>query len=420
MSTPPPPFVDPESLPHADPRAVALRLTPAAERTVRAGHPWVFDGSIVSSSRAAEPGDRVVVFDRKNRFLAAGLHDPEGPIRARLLVHGKPATIGPDLYRTRLETALALRSNVASAQTTGFRVLHGENDGMPGLVADLYERTLVVEIFTTAWVPHLRDLVPVFEEMLAPERILLLVSRAVAGSPHTPPSLAAGAVLAGDGFEGGIPFLEAGLHFEAHPFEGHKTGFYLDQRENRRMLGSLAEGKRVLNVFSYTGGFSLNAARGGATEVVSVDRADPVLAQARRHFDLNASDPGVAACRHQTVRGDAFEVMTEMAGRREVFDIVVVDPPSFARSASHRPQALAAYARLTTLALSLLPKNGLLVQASCSSRVAAGEFHDTVHRAARSAGRPLSEIERTGHAPDHPVGFPEGEYLKCLWARVEG
>lgn len=418
MSAPPLPPVDPDSLPRANTRAVALRLTPAAERTVRAGHPWVFETSITSASHAAEPGDRVVVFDRKKRFLAAGLHDPEGPIRARLLVHGAAAAIGPDLYRARIAAALELRRGVSSPQTTGFRVVHGESDGMSGLVADLYDRTLVLELFSTAWVPHLRDLVSAFEELLPLDRVVLLVSRAVASSTHTPPSLTEGGVLSGDPFEGGVPFLEEGLNFEAHPGEGHKTGFYLDQRENRRRLGTVARGKRVLNVFSYTGGFSLHAARGGASEVVSVDRADPVLAQARRHFELNASDPQVRACRHRTVKGDAFEVMTEMAEQRESFDIVVIDPPSFTRSASHRPQALAAYARLTGLALPLLPKGGLLVQASCSSRVAADDFYATLHRAARSAGRPLHEVERTGHAPDHPIRFPEGEYLKCLWARA--
>lgn len=415
--------IDPEAFPRPADKPVALRLRPAAEQAVRDGHPWLFGDSVVSLSRPAGPGDVVVLFDRKNRFLGAGLYDPEGLIRVQLLVHREPAEIGPGLFRTRIAGALGLRSEVASRQTTAYRVLSGGNDGMPGLVADLYDRTLVLELFSTAWLPHLRSLVPVFLEVLAPERILLLASGRVAASPHCPPTVAEGGVLHGGGAERGpeegIPFLETGLHFEAHPFEGHKTGFYLDQRDNRRKLAAHAAGERVLNVFSYTGGFSVHAARGGAREVVSVDRAEPVLAQARRHFELNAGDSAVAACRHRTVVGEAFEVMEGMGkGKgRESFDVVVIDPPSFARAARQRERALGAYRKLTALALPLLRPGGLLVQASCSSRVGREEFFGAVHAAARSAGRPLRELERTGHPPDHPVTFPEGEYLKCLWAR---
>jgi 23S rRNA (cytosine1962-C5)-methyltransferase len=149
-----------------------------------------------------------------------------------------------------------------------------------------------------------------------------------------------------------------------------------------------------------------------------VDQAAPALAQARRHFDLNGTDPSIASCRHRTVQGDAFEVMGDRARAGEHFDIVVVDPPSFARAARHRPRALRAYGKLTSLAVRLVRPGGLLVQASCSSRIGREEFFEEVLSAARAQGRPLREVERTGHPPDHPVSFPEGEYLKCLWARV--
>lgn len=413
-----PSLVDPGTLPEPGDRTVALRVHPGAERAIRDGHPWVFASSVVSSSHPPEPGDVVVVFDRKNRFLAAGLHDPTGPIRARLLVHGEPEEIGPELYRSRVAAALRLRRDVVSGETTGFRVLNGANDGMPGLVADLYDRTLVLQVHTLAWWPHLGDVLAVVRELLAPERVLLLSSRRVAEATDAPPPLASGCVLVGPAPDDGVPFLETGLRFEAHPFQGQKTGFYLDQRENRKHLASLSRGKRVLDVFSYTGAFGLHAARGGATEVVDVDGAGPALAQARRHHHLNRGDPAVAGCRHRTVQGDAFQVMEAMAGDSEAFDIVVLDPPSFTRSARHRDRALRAYRGLTTLALPLLRLGGLLVQASCSAWVEADAFHDAVHRAARGAGRPLRELERTGHPPDHPVTFPEGRYLKCLWARA--
>lgn len=413
-----PPMVDPASLGAETTRRLAVRVRPAAERALRSGHPWLFDESLVSVSDSGTPGDVAVIFDRANHFLAAGLYDPTSPIRVRVLVHGEPAEIGEGLFRRRIAAALGLRGDVASAQTTAFRVLNGGGDGMAGLVADLYERTLVLQAFTPAWFPHLGDVVGAFRELLAPERILLLVAERVARGETCPPELRNGAVLWGESAPDGVPFLETGLCFEAHPFRGHKTGFYLDQRENRKRLGRQSRGARVLNVFSYTGGFSVHAARGGAREVVSVDRAAPALAQAERHFDLNAADAAVSACRHRTVEGDAFEVMDRMVEEDEAFDTVVVDPPSFARAARHRPRALRAYRALTRLAVPLLRPGGLLVQASCSSRIGPEEFFLNVEEEARATGRSLVEVRRTGHPPDHPVSFPEAEYLKCLWARV--
>lgn len=412
------PRIDLDALPRPAGAPLALRVRPAAERALRMGHPWLFEESITSSSREGGAGDVAVVFDGKGRFLAAGLLDPENTIRVRVLVHRDPAEIGPELFRARIAEALRLRSEVASHQTTAFRVLNGGNDGMPGLVADLYDRTVVLEVFSAGWLPHLRSVLPAVRDLLAPERVLLLLADRVAGVPGCPEDVREGGLLSGPPSDDGIPFLETGLRFEAHPFAGHKTGFYLDQRANRRRLEQRVAGARVLNVFSYTGGFSLYAARGGAREVVSVDQAAPALTQARRHFELNRSDPGVAACRHRTVEGDAFEVMEQMGSRGERFDAVVIDPPSFARSTRHRPQALRAYGKLTHLALPLLRAGGLLVQASCSSRIDRDEFFAAVVDAARGAGRPLEQVERTGHPPDHPISFAEGAYLKCLWARV--
>ena len=412
------------------PRRLAVRVSAPAERALRAGHPWLFDESITSlsvsgSADVARVGDIAVVFDAKKRFLAAGLYDPDSPIRVRVLVHSEPDEIGQDFFRRRIATALGRRRDVASEHTTAFRVLSGGSDGMAGLVADLYDRSLVLQLFSPAWLPHLDDVVAAFEELLAPERVMLLAAERVASGDAFPPELRDGAVLRGSEVErgepasGGIPFLETGLSFEAHPLEGHKTGFYLDQRMNRRRLEGLTAGARVLNVFAYTGAFSVYAARGGAREVVSVDVAAPALGQAERHFELNADDAAVAACRHRTMKGDAFEVMAAMADDGDRFDCVVVDPPSFTRAARHRQGALRAYRSLTRLALPLLRPGGLLVQASCSSRITPEEFYAGVEGEARATGRSLTRVERTGHPPDHPIGFPEAEYLKCLWGRVE-
>lgn len=398
---------------------------PAAERAVRSSHPWLFASSIREINRrsvqgdltqgdltgaAGQAGDAAVIFDRKNRFLAAGLWDPDGPIRIRILTVGKPAPIGVDLFRERIARALELRAPLlGDPDTTGVRILYGEGDGLPGVVADLYGDHLVLKIYSSAWVPRLAELTEALESELAPRSLLLLTARKVDQAPG---------ILAGDfPSDRTLPFVESGLRYEAHPLEGHKTGFYLDQRDNRARLAALT-GARVLNVFSYTGGFSLAAARGGAREVTSLDVSEAALAQARRHFDLNSHLPPVAAARHRTLQGDAFEAMEGLAREGERFDTVVVDPPSFAKEARQAAGALDQYGRLTRLALRLLAPGGLLLQASCSSRVAAEDLFLRIHREARALGRPLEEVERTGHPLDHPVRIPENAYLKALLARA--
>ena len=211
-------------------------------------------------------------------------------------------------------------------------------------------------------------------------------------------------------------FQENGLNFEAEPVTGHKTGFYLDQRDNRARVESLSEGKSVLNVFAYNGGFSVYAARGGASRVISVDLSVPALKAAERNFSHNYHFPNVAATKHETIAGDAFEVLETMAKEKQLFDIVILDPPMFAHNQNQIDSAITAYSKLTQIGLGVLRPGGTLVQASCSSRVDADLFFDTVLQTAAGAGRPLEELERTGHALDHPIGFPEGAYLKCLFA----
>jgi 23S rRNA (cytosine1962-C5)-methyltransferase len=211
-------------------------------------------------------------------------------------------------------------------------------------------------------------------------------------------------------------FLENGLCFEADPIRGQRTGFYLDQRDNRARVEKLADGKTVLNVFAYTGGFAVYAARGGASHILSVDASAPALQVATRNLARNRRMPAVAAASHDILVGDAFKVLPRLAEDGRRFDMVIVDPPAFAQKAEQEAQALSAYARLTRLSLGVLQSGGILVQASCSSRVSAETFFETVHHAAVRAGRPLRELERTAHALDHPIGFKEGAYLKCLFA----
>jgi 23S rRNA (cytosine1962-C5)-methyltransferase len=409
-------------LPAPNPRRIALRLISAAERAVRRGHPWVFDNSIREQSHAGKSGDLAVIFDGKRRFLAIGLYDPDSPIRVRILQFREPATINPDWFKARLTAAARLRlpllEQPPDRMTNGYRLVHGENDGLPGLVIDRYAQTLVLKLYTPAWIPHLNDMCAALARIVPADSLILRLSRSMLGQEKSLFGLEDGLVLGGSLEPGPVLFQENGLVFEAEPILGQKTGFFLDQRENRARVERLSGGKSVLNVFAYTGGFSVYAARGGARQVVSVDISAHAMQAAARNMAHNQHIPGVAAAKHETLAKDAFEVLERMGRENRHFDLVIIDPPMFAQNQSQVASALHAYQRLTRLGLGVLGPEGILVQASCSSRVDADSFFGAIHRAARESSRYLIEIERSGHAIDHPIGFSEGAYLKCLFARV--
>ncbi len=394
-----------------------MRVTPDALRQIHGGHPWVYDGSITSTSHDGAPGDLAVVFDDRRRFAAIGLWDPGSPIRLRILHAGRPVTIDRDFWTARVSAALEPRQPLMDdPDNEGIRLIHGENDGLPGLVLDRYVDTAVLKLYTTAWLPHLGVLSTVIDQLIAPASLVVRTSRNIASSLPAGPD--DGATLLGREPVEPVMFHENGLWFEAHPITGQKTGYFLDQRDNRRMVRDIAAGCRVLDVFSCAGGFSVHAAAGGAATVHSVDIAPSAIEAAARNMEHNRSHPTVAACGHTTTVGDAFEVMATLAGRGERYDLVIVDPPSFAQRRANVAAALHAYDRLTSLALELLGDRGVLVQASCSSRVTAEDFHRGVEETVSSRGFWFEEFARTGHCLDHPVGFAQGAYLKAVFARV--
>ena len=302
------------ALPKTTERRIALSVTRAAERHLRSGHPWLFADSITKASHEGAPGDLAVVFDQKRRFVAVGLYDPTSPIRLRVLQQGTPATIDRAWFAQKLTSAAQLRQPLtANQQTTGYRLVYGENDGLPGLVIDRYAGTLVVKLYTTAWLPHLVDLLTALLALQNAEQIVLRLSRNVQQLSLQLYGLTEGMVIGETELTGPVVFLENGLRFEADPIHGQKTGFFLDQRENRARVERLAAGKRVLNLFAYNGGFSLYAARGGATQVTSLDSSRPALAAATRNFALNQSNPNVAKADHQLLAGDAFVLLQQLA-----------------------------------------------------------------------------------------------------------
>lgn len=401
----------PSETPRSLPR-LKLTLRPTAESIVRSGHPWVYSESIRDQNREGAAGELAVIYDRKDKFLAVGFYDPDSPLRVRILHVGKPATIDEAWWRASLEAALARREGIADARTNGLRLLNGESDGWPGLVLDRYDANLVVKLYSPAWLERLEMVEAIFRERLRPERIILRLSRNLEESAKES-GHEDGALLFGPPLDGPVVFLEEGLRFEADVLKGQKTGFFLDQRENRKRIGQLAKGRDVLNAFSFTGGFSLHAARGGAHSVTDLDLSSHALEAAARNFALNREDPCVAACRHLSVQDDAFAWIDH---KRDVtYDLVITDPPSLAKREVERARAIQAYGRLNANAIRLLRRGGILLAASCSAHVSAEEFFAAVRQAARQSGRRFEELETTRHAPDHHASFPEAEYLKGIY-----
>lgn len=405
-------------------RPISVRVNAAAKRRLKQRHPWVFDAAISHQNLPDDDavcGQVAVVYDGDREFLAVGLYDPTSPIRVRVLAHKKATTIDDAFFAARLDEAMQKRARLEGEGTTGYRVLHGENDGFPGLVVDRYAEVLVVKVYTAAWVPWLGTIIPLLRARLPQTTtIVFRCARSVSAEPALLHGLEDGQVILGALSTLSVTFTERGLRFSADPVRGQKTGFFLDQRDNRARVEAMSAGKRVLNVFAYSGGFSLAAARGGATEVVAIDRSAPANAEAEAHFALNADVAAIKACQHRTITDDAFDAMQALIDADERFDVVIVDPPSFAKAKEEIPTALHAYERLAGLGARLVRPGGTFVFASCSSRVDVVQLEGALYDAAAAADVALRITDRTAHACDHPIGFPEGRYLKCLYADVAG
>jgi 23S rRNA (cytosine1962-C5)-methyltransferase len=392
-----------------------LRVTAAAEAELRGGHPWLFADSIREQNRPGQLGEVAVIYDRKDQFLAVGIFDPESPLRLRVLHAGKPAQIDRQWWTAKLREAIDRRKGLFDERTTGGRWINGESDGWPGLVLDRYGQTLVLKLYTAAWLVRLKEILDVIVESLKPERVVLRLSRNIQSTANGQFGRTEGEVIMGEPLSGPVIFLESGLRFEADVVRGQKTGFFLDQRENRRRVEALARGRTVLNAFSFSGGFSLYAARGGAREVTDLDLSKHALTAAERNFSLNQSDAAVSACAHEVIQAEAFEWLASNADRQ--FDLIVLDPPSLAKREAERVGALGAYTRLASLGIQHLQPDGILVACSCSAHVDAQEFFTAVRAAAEHSRAPFEVSGTYHHAPDHPATFKEAHYLKAIYLR---
>jgi 23S rRNA (cytosine1962-C5)-methyltransferase len=404
-------------LPSSPPQRLAIRLTKAAERAVRKRHPWVYTSGIERKNKEGKAGDLAIIYDRSdNKLMAIGLYDPFSPIRIKLIHVGGPATIDAAFWEGQIEKAHARRKALLETDTNSYRLIHGEADQFPGLVADVYARVLVVKVYSTAWLVHLSAILPALEKVSQAEAIVLRLSRKVAAQKEELGGLEDGLLLKGELIQPEVVFREHGLLFSAHVIRGHKTGYFLDHRHNRKRVGELSKGKRVLDVFAYAGGFSVHALAGGAKEVISLDISEQALAMAKANVALNQLEG-----KHQTMAMDAFVGLDELYRNGESFDLIVVDPPSFAKRDAEVDRAKQSYFRLAKSAVRLVRPGGIIILASCSSRVTTDDFFATSIAGLQASGRSFQLLEKTDHDGDHPIvdWFPEGGYLKAGYFAVD-
>jgi 23S rRNA (cytosine1962-C5)-methyltransferase len=387
-----------------------LSLRKDLARHLRAGHPWVFRRAIEAAPRGLEAGAVVDVVE-DGRFVARGYFDPHSAISVRILTRDAAEAIDADFWRRRVRRAIALREALVRG-TTGLRLVHGESDGLPGVVADRYAGHVVLKLHSAGLTPHRGEVVEALRQEV-PGLAGVFGRDEIPRDEEDDEAQPRGRVLWGEEPPERIEIDEHGMRLLVDVRRGQKTGLFLDQRENRRMVRELASGRaEALNLFGYTGGFSVAAALGGAGHVVTVDQDADAIRLARENFRAN----GLDAADHAFAVGDAFEWLRRYRAEGRRFDLVVCDPPAFAKSQKAVEAAVAGYASLNRAALQVLSPGGLLVTASCSARVSSEQFQDAVKEAAFKARLDVLLVEERHQPPDHPVSpqFREGRYLKCL------
>ncbi len=344
-------------------------------------------------------------------MIGVGLFDPNSPIRIKMLHHLGGATLDAKFFSDKINKAFALRAPLLETNTNSYRFIFGENDGFPGLIADVYNQVLVIKLYTAIWYPYLDVIVKRLIEVSKVETVVLRLSRSLQQLKDNY-GLSEGLVIYGDLDNEVIPFVEHGVNFSANVIKGHKTGYFLDHRNNRKKVGELSKNKTVLDVFSYAGGFSVHALANQAKEVTSVDISKQALALAVENGKLNPFSG-----KHKTIAGDAFEILKKLILEKKTFDVVVIDPPSFAKSKNEIEIAKKKYKQLAELGVQLTAIGGMLALASCSSRIVADQFFHINKEVLDHQPRPYFLRNKTQHDVDHPISFKEGAYLKTGYYR---
>ncbi|TCK60394.1 class I SAM-dependent rRNA methyltransferase [Seleniivibrio woodruffii] len=382
------------------------------DKLARNRNPWVFSGSVHSAESGIRNGEAVRVVDADKKFVAYGFYSEHSAITLRLFSWNEDEQARQSLFTARLQAALSARKRlINSEQTDSFRLLYGEADGLPGYVADYYNGHIGLQVNTASAVLYLPFMTEALKAVVNPVSIY---ARPADELNKKEKVFFQEACIYGDAPER-ILIKENGLKISANPVSGQKTGYYFDQRDNRKAVAQYAAGSDVLDCFCYTGGFSLNCAAAGAKSITSVDSSADALKNLEENFDLNGLQ------KPETVKADVFEYLRQRNTDSRKHDLVILDPPKLAKSQSAMEQALRAYKDINMLGLKKTEKNGIFVTFSCSGRVSREDFIKSVAWAAKDAGRTLRITGFMSQAGDHPISpfFPESEYLKGIIGVVE-
>jgi 23S rRNA (cytosine1962-C5)-methyltransferase len=386
----------------------ALILKKGRDKSLRRRHPWIFSGAVEKA--AGKAGETLEVRDGNGKFLAQAAYSPKSQIRARVWTFDAAEEVDAAFFRGRIEKALALREALPAAKhTNALRLVNGESDGLPGLIVDRYADVAVAQ-FLSAGVERWRD--PILDLLCETTGCSAVFERSDAEVRKLEGLESTIGFVRGNQNASRCPIIEYGLNFRVDAEQGQKTGFFLDQRENRQRVRTLAAGREVLDGFCYTGGFSIAALAGGAKRVTAVESSKEAIQIAKENLAANPLD----GSKIEFLQADVFAKLRELRDRNARFDLIVLDPPKFAPSAAQVRKAARAYKDINLWALKLLAPGGLLATFSCSGGVSRELFQSIVAGAAVDAGADAKIIERFGAAADHPVAleFPEGEYLKGL------
>lgn len=394
----------------------AVVLKPGREKPVRQRHPWIFSGAIASMSPAADDGEIVDVCDAQGAFLARGYLNRRSQIQVRLLTWDAAERIDAGFWQRRVRAALAMRATLPEVQgCTALRLINAESDFLPGLTVDRFGDFLVLQAGTLAIDRRKHELADLLLTETGARGVLERSDMAVRRLEGLTP---VSGLLAGEAAEHIIEIAEDGLTFSVDLLHGQKTGFYTDQRANRRRVAAYCGAQRVLNAFSYTGAFAVHALRAGATHVTNLDTSVEALTLAETNLRRNGFNPDTLT---ENIAGDVFTVLRDWETEPDrVYDVVILDPPKFAHNQAAVERALRGYKEINRLALRRLRPGGILATFSCSGLVSAELFQKVLFGAAIDAGRPVQVLESLRQSADHPVAitFPEGEYLKGLIVRV--
>ncbi|MEW5676606.1 class I SAM-dependent rRNA methyltransferase [Flavobacterium enshiense] len=381
-------------------------LKAGKEKSIQRRHPWVFSGAVYGVTQEINDGEMVDVVDSQNNHLGTGYFSDKGSIVVRILTFGKEK-FDADFWVTKLQSAWELRLKLLKLEeTNAFRLIHGEGDGIPGLIIDYYDKNWVLQAHSSGIYFQIEAIAKAIKDNFT-EHCDTIYCKSSGTLPHTGKDF----FLFGDKPE--AVAKENNILFAVNWVEGQKTGFFLDQRDNRKLLAHYAHGKRVLNTFCYTGGFSVYAMSAGAQLVTSVDISEKAVALAERNMELNYDD-----CNHEAVASDVFDFLKE---HNQQYDLIVLDPPAFAKSIKSKHTATQAYKRLNIAGLKSLAPKGILFTFSCSQVIDDVLFYNTIAAAAIETGRNIRVLHKLSQGPDHPTNIyhPEGHYLKGLVLYVE-